>query len=351
MSKMLKHISQTFTSIHLRQLAFWMVVWGLFVYFDNNTYPSILTLLLELSNTALLALVINFNIQVLIPRFLNERQYFKYFMSVMGTAMVITPIKLTISYLLKTNYGIPTTGLIQSAPIHTISYIIITIGATFFQIITDWALLLQERKALSRKTTQAELQALKNQLNPHFLFNTLNNLYALTLKKSDHAPEVVLKLSEMMRYMLYEGNKGVVPLEKEVQYIRNYLDLERIKQTEHFKINMQVTGDPSGHLIPPMLFLPFIENSIKHGLNRTIDRGFIDILLSIESTSIFFRISNSTAPITEPDKDGGIGIANIKNRLALLYPGAHQLSMKHTGDTYDVELSIDLTQQTKAIEI
>ncbi len=350
MTGMLRNISQTFSSLRLRQVLFWIVVWGAFVYFDESDYPFRLTLLLQLGNTLLLALLINFNMQILIPEYLNERKYIRYILYVILTAIVITPIKLTISYLLKKHYNIPVHGVFNNGFIHVLSYVILAFGASFFQILTDWAVLLQEKKKLRIKTAQAELQALKNQLNPHFLFNTLNNLYALTLKKSDHAPEMVLKLSEMMRYMLYEGNAGLVPLENEIQYLRNYLDLERIKQTEGFDITMEVEGNPSPYKIPPMIFLPFIENSIKHGLNRSIDQGFIHIRITIKDNQLYFHISNSTAETTSPQRSGGIGIPNVKNRLAMLYPHAHQLEMHASERQYQVSLQIDLSKHSKILK-
>ncbi len=348
MTKILKNTSQFFTSLKVKQLLFWLIVWAAFVYFDKDVHSIPITILKELSNTIWLALLINFNFQVLIPRFLNERKYTKYFFAVALSSIVVTPIKLTILYILQKKYGTTLSEILHSAPFHILSYIILMIGSTFFQIITDWALLLQEKKTLRAKTTQAELQALKNQINPHFLFNTLNNLYALTLKKSDDAPDVVLKLSDMMRYMLYEGNAGMVSLRREIEYLQNYIDLEKIRQPKHFEISFEITGEPGSHKIPPLLFLPFVENSIKHGLNNSIEKGYIHIKLTINESTLLFQVKNSINPTSSKKASGigGVGIPNVKNRLKLLYPDSFELSILPSETEYDVSLKLNLLQMT-----
>ena len=136
----------------------------------------------------------------------------------------------------------------------------------------DWARQLRERQVLQTQTMQSELRFLKSQINPHFLFNTLNNLYALTLKKSDKAPEIVIKLSEMMRYMLYDCNEKRVPLSKEVKYIKNYLDLEGLRQGKNVTINFETEGSITDQKIAPLLFIPF---GSPRGISMPINKPMI----------------------------------------------------------------------------
>jgi len=193
---------------------------------------------------------------------------------------------------------------------------------------------------------QTELRFLKSQINPHFLFNTLNNLYALTLKKSDEAPEIVIKLSEMMRYMLYECNEKRVLLSKEIHYIRNYLDLERIRQGKNVNITFTVEGSANNEEIAPLLFIPFLENAFKHGLSNQIDHGFVDIRMHIEKDMVSFFIENTKAPVrpqADPNrKSGGIGLVNVHRRLNLIYPEKYDLRIDNHPNTYAVELTIEL---------
>ena len=219
------------------------------------------------------------------------------------------------------------------------------IGSTIYYIMNEWLKGQRKTSELHNKTLQSELKFLKSQINPHFLFNTLNNLYALTLKKSDLAPEIVLKLSEMMRYMLYECNERMVPLSKEVNYIKNYLELEKLRQGKKFDIKFDLEGEIEHQKIAPLMFIPFLENSFKHGLNNQISEGFVDIKLKIFDHSVEVDIENSkspTLPSPSGKKSGGIGLVNVRRRLDLLYPDNYNLDIKNNPNTYHVNLKLNL---------
>jgi len=209
----------------------------------------------------------------------------------------------------------------------------------------DWLESQREKKELQSQTLQSELKFLKSQINPHFLFNTLNSLYALTLKKSDQAPEIVLKLSEMMRYMLYECNEREVPLSKEINYLKNYLELEKIRQGKKMEINFAMDGEVDHQKIAPLMFIPFVENSFKHGISNQISAGYVNIFLEINKNEVNITIENSkTASMPSPSgkKSGGIGLVNVKRRLDLLYPDKYDLNIDEDPNTYTVKLCIDL---------
>jgi LytS/YehU family sensor histidine kinase len=218
--------------------------------------------------------------------------------------------------------------------------------STIYSIISEWKKQEKQRVELQNQTVASELRFLKTQINPHFLFNTLNSLYALTLKKSDDAPEVVLRLSEMMRYMLYECNEPQVPLTKEVAYIENYLNLEKLRLSKTIDLKFNVSGDTSNLSISPLLFIPFIENSFKHGVANQIGEGFVHIDLICKEKELSFCVENSRTQNNSlghhsGKRSGGIGLINVKRRLDLLYPNKNKLKIEEGLNTYKVCLCIN----------
>lgn len=199
------------------------------------------------------------------------------------------------------------------------------------------------RKELEKSNYEAGLSNLKSQLNPHFLFNTLNNIYSLIALSPEKAQQSVHELSKLLRYVLYENNQHFVPLTKELDFIHNYVELMRIRLSEHVEIKTSIPAPPGeGILIAPLLFISLIENAFKHGVSHS-EPSFIDIRLTYEDNSIFFLISNSYFPKDTSDKSGsGIGLANLRKRLELLYPGEFMLRTERSGNSYISELLLPL---------
>ena len=235
--------------------------------------------------------------------------------------------------------------LIQDQPIYFLSSFLIAGGSTVLKVFSDWVRYQRDRQILEKQTMQSELRFLRSQINPHFLFNTLNSLYALTLKQSEKAPEIVIKLSEMMRYMLYECNEKRVPLSKEVNYIQNYLDLEKLRHGNNVDIKFDLEGQVNHQMIAPLMFIPFLENSFKHGLKNQIEPGFVDIKMNVGIEKVGVNIENSRSqnlPSQIHKRSGGIGLKNVQRRLNILYPNKHQLSISETPKTYSIQLQIEL---------
>jgi two-component system, LytTR family, sensor kinase len=208
-----------------------------------------------------------------------------------------------------------------------------------------WMALSTQNKvlALQKENLQLELKALKAQVNPHFLFNTLNNIYALALQKSEQTPGMLLKLSSMMRYLLYECNVPQVALQKEIQFINNYIELEKIRHNKNVQINFSLSGNAANSEIAPLLLIPFIENSFKHGVNASIGKGWVDINLSAMEEKISLSVVNSMAGNhVNGSAQKGIGLENVKKRLQLLYPGKHMLNIEEEKEKYSVNLDINL---------
>nr|WP_293845911.1 sensor histidine kinase [uncultured Arsenicibacter sp.] len=212
------------------------------------------------------------------------------------------------------------------------------------KLVEDWFTYQTERSSLVSERNTAELAFLKSQVNPHFLFNTLNNIYALTYTKSPEAPGAVLKLSELMRYMLYEssspdGQSRTVALSKEVNYLTNLIDLEKIR-VANAQVHFQADGNLDLYRIEPLLLITFVENAFKHG-DLTNAGQPLTILLSVKQGQLTFITKNKIAQ-REKDGVGGIGLQNVQRRLALLYPDRHTLRVNEENGAYVCHLTIQL---------
>jgi two-component system, LytTR family, sensor kinase len=215
---------------------------------------------------------------------------------------------------------------------------------TLFKLLEDWFVHQQERRNLVNEKTTAELAFLKSQVNPHFLFNTLNNIYALAYTKSDAAPGAILKLSELMRYMLYDSNGPAgeslrVPLSKEITYLENFVALEKLRVTDA-QVEFRIEGNPDLYRIEPLLLVPFVENAFKHG-HLTDPANPLVIDLSIRQGKLGFDTINRKAN-RQKDSVGGVGLQNVRRRLALLYPNRHVLRTTDTDTDYACHLELTL---------
>jgi two-component system LytT family sensor kinase len=212
--------------------------------------------------------------------------------------------------------------------------------AATIKLLKYWYANRQAQQVLTQEKLQAELKFLKTQIHPHFLFNTLNNLYALTLKKSDRAPETVLKLSELINYMLYECVTDEVSLEKEIKFIRNYIDIEKMRYGDKLDVDIRITGDIGNRKIAPLILLPFVENSFKHGASEELQQSWVRLQLDVSEKLITILVENSKAYPGERERMEGIGIQNVRRRLDLLYPGRHELKIINGEETFLVILTI-----------
>ena len=206
---------------------------------------------------------------------------------------------------------------------------------------------------LARETLIIELQVLKAQIHPHFLFNTLNNLYSLTLKHSPQAPNMVLKLSDMLQYMIHDCNRSNVSLAKEILFLENYIELEKLRYGPRLIVSMSVTGETNTNLIAPLLLIPFVENAFKHGSAQQIGQTRIELTLVMTGHELLFRIENSKdekAVSNACQNTGSIGLANVQKRLTLLYPDAYKLLICPERGRFTVELTIQLDQKTILIQ-
>ncbi len=199
----------------------------------------------------------------------------------------------------------------------------------------------KSRQQERQERLKSELSFLRSQISPHFIFNILNSIVYLIRSNSSLAEPVTIKLSELMRYMLYESGDAQVPLEKEVEYLKNYVELQKIRFEEDVDIRLEIAGSIGPQLIEPMLMIPFVENAFKHGVGL-VRQPVIDISLKIKEKSLSFSVKNKTSNETAEDKDSasGIGLRNVQRRLELLYPDRHELEISPDGEWFKVELTL-----------
>lgn len=227
------------------------------------------------------------------------------------------------------------------SPGNLVIFLMVFVLSTGIKVINQWLKSEQRAKEIANEKLKAELSFLKAQINPHFLFNTLNNIYALASDQSDLTAPAVMKLSSIMRYVLTEAKNDLVPLEKEILFTSHYIELQKMRLTDKAKIDFVINGDPLGREIAPLLLLPFIENAFKYGIS-TRECSPIYILLDIREESLYFSISNhkhfnTGLRITD---NTGIGISNTRRRLDLLYPGRYELIINDKSNEFTVHLNI-----------
>jgi len=221
------------------------------------------------------------------------------------------------------------------------STFIICVYATLIKFSVQWYKDQKRKSELIMEKQASELALLKSQINPHFLFNTLNNIYSLVYQKSDSAPSALIKLSEIMRYTLYEVNVEKVTLKDEISYLKNYIELQSLRFKEKDVIRADISDNCNGFYVSPMLFIPFIENAFKHS-EKGKKNPAISLKLFCEDNFIYFAIDNfiKSKENLILDRNGGIGLVNVKRRLELIYGDNYKLEIKKTEEKYLVELKI-----------
>jgi sensor histidine kinase YesM len=219
------------------------------------------------------------------------------------------------------------------------SFISFLAMSSSYRIIADNVVKERLRKEKESEALKTELSFLRSQVSPHFMFNVLNNLVALARLKSNQIEPSLIKLSQLMRYMLYDSDQETISLEKEVEYLRSYIDLQHLRFGEDVKVNLETEGQLAGRMIEPMLLIPFVENAFKHGMGMIKD-PFINIHLKANNEGLQFVVSNKVSPEADvKDKSSGIGLNNVKRRLELLYK-KYQLETGEKGNIYTATLKI-----------
>lgn len=299
-------------------------------------------------------------IYLLIPRFLFREKYGQLLAGLVGIILVSASLSFVISIGLVTPFreylGLvgPPSNFYYGLMAGLRGGLSVAGFAGAIKLAKHWYQKNQLNQRLEAEKLKAELQLLKSQVHPHFLFNTLNNLYSLTLLQSSEAPEVVLKLAGLLRYMLYECNVPKVPLAKELKLIQDYIELEKLRYGPRLDLSVNVQGEINGKWIAPLLLLPFLENSFKHGASEQLEQAWISLDLTVRGNTLKLKLMNAlpeapTVASLSPDSSGGIGLQNVRKRLELIYPDRHELKLTQNQEVFIVTLSLLLESEVRPV--
>lgn len=333
---------------------FWLVSTSLltllFYFYDENFSFNLIEK--SVVTNIFFASVVYINLYLLIPKFLKQKNYIFYFFWLI-VLLSITSLSMQFSFIypFRNLLGITEDFTTFNINLHSAYFFstLLYVGVTsFLRLIKDW-LSLQDINLrlvkIEQQKLEAELKTLKGQLNPHFLFNSLNNIYSLALIKSDKVPELILKLSDLMRHIIYESKENYISLEKELEFVNNFIELQRIRTSEKTKIKYEIIGKIPSAKIAPLLFEPFIDNAFKHGLPGTKNSDFIHICFNFENSDfLLFSLENNYEEIFfKKHHNSGIGLKNVKQRLKLLYqPNEFKLNILKKDNIHSVLLELKL---------
>ncbi|MEP6261697.1 MAG: histidine kinase [Gillisia sp.] len=339
----------------LMHLALWIMVWFFFSFFFGIEGADLRTLLIFSAFFLPVTIVTTYNfIYNLIPNYLLPKHYFKFaiysvYTFIISTVFIIVSafyaLVIVLGLELKEQFPVSKNLFYISITI----YLVVVIASAFSLLKNNYASVAKNEELKNRileahlKLKEQELQYLKIQIHPHFLFNTLNTIYGFSLSKNEKTPEMILQLSDLLDYILYQTKKPLVKLEDEIKHIQNYIALE----TKRFQDALEITFDynriPPGIHLPPMLLLPFVENSFKHG-KRNDGNLKVSICVKLQAEELIFEIVNSIESNTNNKTNEGIGLKNIKRRLDILYGSNYELITESKKDNFKVILKIDLSQ-------
>lgn len=318
----------------------WLVVL-LYPLFLQSGKTDVLSLLPRyIISTALLISLFYYNSLVLIPRYLAKRKVALYILLMLVGIIVAMGINIINHYLFYASDDAH--GWKLKHQLYDAGFLAIVVWgvSTASRITTEWFNNEVMRKEAEQKQISAELAFLKSQINPHFLFNSLNNIYALCHRSNDpEAAEAIAKLSGLMRYMLFGSATSTVKLKDEIEYLRNYLDLQKMRINKDIEVSFVIKGEVDNFEIAPLLLIPFVENAFKYGLSY-VSNSFVRIECTVEKSALKFCVQNTVHERGKSELSSGIGLENVKRRLTLLYPGKHSLRINDSNGIFDVELTI-----------
>ncbi len=288
-----------------------------------------------------ISLVVYLNLQVLFPLFWEKEKYFHYSLSVLilaalGSGFYLLLFDGWIDYIFTGYYFIAYYSFWDIS----LYFAIYLFTTSLLRLARGWF----RAQELEKEKTLSELKALKSQVNPHFLFNSLNSIYSLARKESKEVPQKIVQLSDLMRHIIYDSDIDFISLEKEVEMVQNYMGLQKLRTQKDNKIAFEMLGNIEGKKIAPLIFLPFVENSFKHGLKGGAKNAYVKIRLEISGKVLHFEVENSKGKPSDlgNSKYKGIGIENVKKRLELIYPEQHSLRITDGEKIFKVLLQVQL---------
>ena len=330
---------------HLLGWAFLFFGW---FYFRYQDYPPKVGWWINLLKVADLALMVYITNYLLIPKLLYKKRYVLFTIVFIIMVFSLSLFKMYLegqimnrAYLFDILDMKRLKGRVYDNVIP--HFLLVSTGAAF-KLLLDYARSQKRLREVSKEKAAAELNFLKSQINPHFLFNSLNSIYFLIDKQNTAARETLLQFSDLLRYQLYDCNAEDIAIEKEVDYLQDYIRLQQLRKDQQYEVSVKIAEDVKGFRITPLLLIPFVENAFKHISHHSNQRNFVQVSMARENGSFRFEVENSKDArqhSTEPP--GGIGLSNVKRRLELLYPGKFELQIADNDSTFKVALNLHLS--------
>jgi two-component system, LytTR family, sensor histidine kinase AlgZ len=351
MQAFIRAIGRPLNRIFLLHFSFWALYFSFFFYQITFSWrgqePDYQRAFFDATTHVIFMVVLSYlNYFIWLPRFLVHKSFVRYFLEFLIPFALIITAHVYLKQYIYAEAGDSKRFLYSSKFIirHSISSLFIAVFIGMLRFVKDWFDLESKKKEMENEKLIAELRFLKAQINPHFLFNTLNNLYYLATIQSPNTTEVIEKLSQMMRYMLYDSNHPKVSLNKEIEYMKNYISLEKLRLDNQVPIQFEVRGNADKVQIVPLIFITFLENAFKHGVSNHMKSSYVNILIDITGDTCRYSVENSKLPtgLESSTEKSGIGLQNVQRRLDLSYPNGYQLDVNQDDKSYSVVLELNL---------
>ena len=330
----------------LHHVFFWMLVFGVWYFLRVDDYSTeAKAFKVTFIKVAELALMIYITNYVLIPQLLYKKFYIWFALVFIGMIFYSTIIKMNVLGRLLNSYELInwSANLKKSLYNNIIPHFFLVIAGAAAKLMMDYGKLQQRMVETAKEKAEAELNFLKSQINPHFVFNSLNSIYFLINKDNADARGALHKFSEMLRYQLYELKDDKISIEKEILYIKDYMDLQQLRKDEKYSVQFNCAPDVKGFSIEPLLLVPLIENAFKHISHNTEMANYVRVDMLLANRIFVFSIVNSKEQQHTTESQGGIGLNNVKRRLELSYPGKYELKIDNTENTFTVQLNLQLS--------
>lgn len=332
----------------LHHVLCWLLVFGTWFFLRLGDYSSwqktAEVTALKVADLALLVYITNY---ILLPRLFYRKKYvlFTVLLVLMIVVSSILKMKLLGQILHDPQLFSLQGNLKRRIYDNMIPHFFLVIAGAAIKLMFDYTRLQRRLAETAREKAEAELNFLKSQINPHFLFNSLNSVYFLIDKSNTEARRALHQFSDMLRFQLYEANGTRIPIEKELRYLSDYMDLQRLRKETRYEVSLLCEPDVKGFAIEPLLLIPFVENAFKHISHFEQRSNYIRVALTKNDGWLHFTVQNTTENALSPGEPGGIGLANVKRRLELLYPGRYRLQLSPGNDHYQAELYLQIDDQ------
>lgn len=329
----------------LHHLGVWLVLFFGWHFFRYQDYPKGVQWWITFVKVADLALMVYVTNYILIPKLLYKKQYLLFAVLFVLLIFSFSILKMYIEIDLMKLQGFKIWDRFKVRVYdNVIPHILLVSTGAAFKLLTDYARAQRRLGEMAKEKAETELNFLKSQINPHFLFNSLNSIYFLIDKQNTDARQTLLRFSDMLRYQLYDCNASSIAIEKEVHFLEDYIRLQQLRKDQQYEVAVTVGKEVKGFSITPLILIPFVENAFKHISHHSEAKNFVHVELQRSNGTFTFLVENSkddTQRVTEPA--GGIGLTNVKRRLELLYPGRHELRVSNTETQFKIALNIHLS--------